>query len=1171
MVDDRSHVTSRPFLHIGCVYRRSGCPFILKCLYRKAEGGWVLRSETVEGTDKRKSSSLPPRHLSLPVILAPSALIRTHSNRSSVDHKNGSIYHCIHHPGAVREVATPLPYITKLKLQEADKPRPAKKARPSLPAPSSAASTSQTQPLRPNSIGSLSAYRMPDGGPAPGSARTASGRDAAGSAAGPSRVGLGAEGGRALAPPFTRAQHLAAQVSPALAGGQAGMGLGTAYAGHTGGGDAPLGRGNFPHPENLERRPPPAPGTFPNSLTPLIRPAGVPPGYLPTAPAPSHHAAYFAAFRPPTYPLPIQVPRFPQPPTGILPMWQHFFHQLDPTLMPLAPILANDAVGVTLAGFYNNSDRVRRALLDELAKYGATVYARVVFGEKMEGEGRKVFEGLMEKAQERKAAAVEAAKEKEKEREEKERVEKKERDRREAERAAAAAVAKAAAEAAGIDEDAMEVDVVTEASGSAMPGTPVSNGASARQPPTSNGSAAPPSATTTGPGLAAPSKADERPSDRAVSRPVSIAPMPSGSVSTTAQTSKPVSADQAIANGDAAKVESGAGPESVSMSAEASSASVPEPANDEPVIDPSLPDLEIEWVINPAEMVARMGANGYEYLSIFRRTFFKRRPEDRDLTGPELRTFFKGYEIESVFADKMGWHITMGGPKEADRAYRALRNKKKLWGYPLLFDLCAAAGKVGSVQERPATTEELGSRLRKSVAPAEEESRRHEMRTRKAERVEAAMERARATEAASPAPVAPAVNELTGKSLTQEAVEREQMNDPTLPIPAVEYCSSDKALKEHLAKNGRPYVQIRPRSQRVVSPKDSVPKRVRYAADWIRDELEGVFANYKGWYLTMTVSDAANALAGYLGDDAEYIMKECEVVTLAPEVGTSPPAPRKGGDGVAVATTKPATQASRLEAPAAESDMDRDGTPMQISDGDTAPEVHQLSSSPPPLEPAIQPPPAKPLPRPAAPLSTASQASTAATSARALVASSSTAQRAPTAAPPPKPTPSPTPHKTPKAGKAIGPFSKLPTKAATPASAAAVMRKASATPSSVAGTPVPARPASPAKAPAQQEQVARNLASIPGLGGGGVGSRPGTPVGGKEVREAGQERAADTVDEKRVVVQAATGGLPTGPVQAHGSGGGVAAGPGAGTGAGTGSLPGTPVSVQPKAPRKSLW
>lgn len=61
VVDDRSHKSANPYLHIGCVYRRSGCPFILKLLNRPKEGGWVVRSQFVEGTLRGE----------LPIVRAP--------------------------------------------------------------------------------------------------------------------------------------------------------------------------------------------------------------------------------------------------------------------------------------------------------------------------------------------------------------------------------------------------------------------------------------------------------------------------------------------------------------------------------------------------------------------------------------------------------------------------------------------------------------------------------------------------------------------------------------------------------------------------------------------------------------------------------------------------------------------------------------------------------------------------------------------------------------------------------------------------------------------------------------------------------------------------------------------------------------------------------------------
>ena len=851
-------------------------------------------------------------------------------------------------------MATALPYVTKHKLQEADK-RPAKKARPSLPAP-----TSNYQPQLPRSasttaIASPATYKMPVPGTAAATASAAAGPSGAGLSGGPSRPSSGGEpSGRALAPPFTRAQHLAAQVSPALngKGGQGGMALGMTYPGHRGTGPAgaPPGsgpRGGPPHPQNLERRAPPAPGMYPNSLTPVILGAGVPQGYLPAAPAPSHHAAYFAAFRPPTYPLPITRPRFPTPPTGILPMWQHFFHQLDPTLMTLAPILASEAVGVTLSGFYNQSERVRRTLLEELQKYGATLYCRAAFADKMEVEGRKVYDGLMEEALKRKEKVAAAANEKEKEREERQKAD------------------KARAEERRAVEEAMEVDAAPVAGPSGINGS--SNRASSGR------------------------------------NSVAIASAPRSAT-------QPTDDYPASASADVSMVEDSIGPQLTMMAPEASVTPAPEASADEPIIDPSLPDLEIEWVTHPPEMIARMAANGFEYLSIFRKAFLKRRPEDRELTGAELRTFFKGYEIESVLADKMGWHITMGGETEAYKAYRALKGKKKLWGVPLQFDLCAPAGKVGSVQQPPATFEELGSRLRKSLAPAgvtaEDEVKKQGQKARKAERVAAATA---AREQRAKAVGSGGVNELAGRSLSQEKAETERMNDPMLPIPEVRYCSSDKALKDELVRNALPYVQIRPRSQRVVSPRDAVPKRVRFAADWIKDELEAVLANYKGWVLTMTEPDAARVLKDYLQDDADYVVTECEAFVAEPATGTPVDEDEAAGPAALIAAGKDA--AGKLSVPAAESDGDRDGTPMQISEGESAADAPRAES------------PAARLPPP--PLQPVAPQQTSVTPEDATSASAGQA------------TFNPTPSKAAKLGMVIGPFSILPTKAGTPASAGA--------------------------------------------------------------------------------------------------------------------------------------
>lgn len=41
--DDRTHKVSSAYMHMICVYRKSGCPFILK-LTKSKEGGWITKS-----------------------------------------------------------------------------------------------------------------------------------------------------------------------------------------------------------------------------------------------------------------------------------------------------------------------------------------------------------------------------------------------------------------------------------------------------------------------------------------------------------------------------------------------------------------------------------------------------------------------------------------------------------------------------------------------------------------------------------------------------------------------------------------------------------------------------------------------------------------------------------------------------------------------------------------------------------------------------------------------------------------------------------------------------------------------------------------------------------------------------------------------------------------------
>lgn len=194
---------------------------------------------------------------------------------------------------------------------------------------------------------------------------------------------LSADADRALAPPFQRSIDLQAQIVPALGKASPGGRISnavyyqpaqSAYSPSLGIRDAsPSYRSNnpngasvhYPSYDSSSRYGPPVP-----AHTPLLEPP----------PPPGVYAPIVATASP-----------------AALPEWAALLTKLgDPSLYPLAKVLASPAVGCTPAEFFAEDEKLQHELLDKLPERATGLWAKLKLGKRIKEGGKKAWDELTE-------------------------------------------------------------------------------------------------------------------------------------------------------------------------------------------------------------------------------------------------------------------------------------------------------------------------------------------------------------------------------------------------------------------------------------------------------------------------------------------------------------------------------------------------------------------------------------------------------------------------------------------------------------------------------------------------------------------------------------------------------------------------------------------------------
>ncbi|BGO89895.1 hypothetical protein NBRC10512_005667 [Rhodotorula toruloides] len=376
--DDRTHKVSSAYMHMICVYRKSGCPFILK-LTKSKEGGWITKS----------------------------------ARAIEIDPKQRSVYRCRHvataHPD-YRLGITPADWIAMARPdgtsgQFVPSAKAKSKTRVSLGGIKyeDGEASSSPAPIKPP--GRMATRNKP-----------ASSTPASPSGAGRTGTGGGMDVDRALAPPFQRAIDLQAQIAPALA----------PPAGAITGVPPPAGRpGASPSTSNaLYSRNATASPRHPAASTSgpsrgLVLPlydtapsASVAPQYsnppssalaYPRAggssgvsPIPRHAALHPAS---PSIPVAATPPCVAAADPSALPDWTALLTALDdPELLPLARVLASPAIAATPTSFFADEidDELRDKLLESLPAQATGLWPKLKLARRMKERGRECWARIVE-------------------------------------------------------------------------------------------------------------------------------------------------------------------------------------------------------------------------------------------------------------------------------------------------------------------------------------------------------------------------------------------------------------------------------------------------------------------------------------------------------------------------------------------------------------------------------------------------------------------------------------------------------------------------------------------------------------------------------------------------------------------------------------------------------
>ncbi|BGP06335.1 hypothetical protein OF846_001875 [Rhodotorula toruloides] len=376
--DDRTHKVSSAYMHMICVYRKSGCPFILK-LTKSKEGGWITKS----------------------------------ARAIEIDPKQRSVYRCRHvataHPD-YRLGITPADWIAMARPdgtsgQFVPSAKAKSKTRVSLGGIKyeDGEASSSPAPIKPP--GRMATRNKP-----------ASSTPASPSGAGRTGTGGGMDVDRALAPPFQRAIDLQAQIAPALA----------PPAGAITGVPPPAGRpGASPSTSNAfysrnataSPRHPAASTSGPSRglVLPLYDTApsasvapqySIPPssalaypragGSSGVSPIPRHAALHPAS---PNIPVAATPPCVATADPSALPDWTALLTALDdPELLPLARVLASPAIAATPTSFFADEidDELRDKLLESLPAQATGLWPKLKLARRMKERGRECWERIVE-------------------------------------------------------------------------------------------------------------------------------------------------------------------------------------------------------------------------------------------------------------------------------------------------------------------------------------------------------------------------------------------------------------------------------------------------------------------------------------------------------------------------------------------------------------------------------------------------------------------------------------------------------------------------------------------------------------------------------------------------------------------------------------------------------
>ncbi|KAL8283567.1 hypothetical protein RQP46_005670 [Phenoliferia psychrophenolica] len=352
--DDRTTKSWAPYMHMCCLYRKSGCPFILRLTKAKdPDGGWILKSSGPSVVEPKQRSVYRCRH--------PASALASGSHASTSTASSAG-------PSAFPAHLSAPPPQRAASLSQQQRPTPPPQ---SFPSPSLPPQSTSGAPLVPEKrkVGRPKKIRPPvadaDAPPAPAPAapvpaplpRPAKIRTSMAStkfAAPPAQPEPGTEGydrEKILAPPFQRSLSLSSLVVPALSPHHSN--------GHANGNGNGFGNwnGNGRREEaDRQQPPPPPPSDLANGHHSFLPPRAI-----------SFRPSVLGVLPPPTSSAPTS--STPLSPTHAL--WTSFLTALDPSLVsPFAALLSSPAIDVSPASFFSESEELRVALIDELKGVG---------------------------------------------------------------------------------------------------------------------------------------------------------------------------------------------------------------------------------------------------------------------------------------------------------------------------------------------------------------------------------------------------------------------------------------------------------------------------------------------------------------------------------------------------------------------------------------------------------------------------------------------------------------------------------------------------------------------------------------------------------------------------------------------------------------------------------